>query len=76
MGIIRADEMEDFRAALSENGYSEKDFKLTELPDRVPPGVIDPLSGTAIVRFKKTGIEREYRIGRFSHWIVDFEEDI
>ena len=74
--MIDESELEDFRAALREHGYTENDFELSEQKDPLPSQGITPVTGTVTVRNKKSGIEHTYESGHGTAWVVAFAEDL
>ena len=74
---VRSSEYIDFRNFLRQLGYKETDFEIAaEREDPVPAGAaMYAENGTIIIRCVATGIERIYRTGIGTHWVVDFVQD-
>jgi hypothetical protein len=74
--VIDESELEDFRTALHEAGYTPDDFVLTEEADPLPTCGIGFETGIVTVRNVKTGIEGIYPIGHGTTWPTDTALDI
>jgi hypothetical protein len=68
-------EDDGFYLALERAGYAAGDFEVFRNED-VPSGRVGPITGTVMVRSRKTGIEHTYRVGYGTAWVVDFEKDL
>jgi len=75
---VRSSEYIDFRNFLRQLGYKETDFQIAaERDDPVPAGgAMYAENGTITIRYMVTGIERIYRTGIGTHWVVDFARDL
>jgi len=71
MGFLLIDnpEIEDFDAAIRDNGKLRQDFELTE-------NVVGLETGTALVRSKKSGARCSYAIGNGTIFPADFIWDL
>jgi hypothetical protein len=66
----------DFYSIIASNGHTEDEFEIFEKEDPFPRQGIGPITGRVTVRNTKTGVERTYRAGHGTAWIVDFEKDL
>lgn len=71
-------ERDDFDAALGRFGYPANDFKITVTDDTKydPSGGVVPINEIVTVKRISTNKEKSYYSGQFSHWMVDFENDL
>ena len=69
MTLIDFSQIEDFDAALRENGQLPVDFELEEI-------VIGWWAGVAIVTSNQTGIKRSYPAGNGSIFPADFADEL
>ncbi len=67
--ILDETEFEDFDAAIRDHGQQPEDFELTERITRLEKGV-------AMVRSKKSGVERSYPIGNGTIFPADFAVEL
>jgi hypothetical protein len=67
--LIDEPEMEDFDAAIRDDGQVREDFDLME-------NVTGWEEGVTIVRSKKSGVERSYPIGNATVFLADFAQEL
>jgi len=73
---IPEDELDDFRQTLEEYGYQEQDSCLEAKINPATTAGIHPVTGQATVKNIKTGVERTYRTGHRTAWVVEFAADL
>jgi len=76
MTMIDSTEFEDYKAILRKHGYSEEDFELSEIENSTEVWGIQPVTGKVIITNIKSGIEKTYKAGHESQWVIDFEDDL
>jgi len=76
MSIIISSELEDFKAALQKYGYAEEDFELSEIENPIEAGKIQSITGEVTIKNKKSGIERTYKAGEQTAWVIELEDDL
>ena len=73
--LISETALDQYRASLAWEGYSEADFEVTERVDP-PPRSTSGTWGFVIVTCKVTGVQRRYRAGPSLSWTDAFDADI
>ncbi len=76
MVLLDESEMQDFRSAVVNAGFSTEDFNLTEIEERPTNIGIYAITGTVIVARTSTGISRQYSAGHATAWLADFEAEL
>ena len=77
MTIISPTEMEDFNRILAQHAYTKDDFELTGQEDPHPAGGgVAPITGHVTVKHRESGVERTYKAGHGTAWVVEFENDL
>ncbi len=77
MTITSPTEMEDFNRILAGHGYTKDDFELTDQEDPGPAsGETAPRTGHVTVKHRESGVERTYKAGYGTAWVVEFENDL
>lgn len=77
MTIISPTEMEDFNRILAQHGCTKDDFELTGHEDPLPAsGEVAPVTGHPTVKHRESGVERTYKAGHGTAWVVEFENDL
>jgi len=74
--IVDASAREDFDSAIERAGLPKDEFEISEKEDPFPAQSIVPITGTVTVRNKRTGVERTYKAGHATAWVVEFEKDL
>lgn len=73
--LISKSTLDNYRASLTCEGYSEADFEVTERVDPHPRSTTDSW-GFVIVTRKLAGIQRHYRTGPSLCWADAFDADL
>jgi hypothetical protein len=69
-------ELEDFRATLTAQGYSENDFAIRAVENPISDKGISIVTGRVTITYNKTKKSRTYSCGHGSAWVVDFHDDL
>ena len=73
--IVSPSEREDFESAIDRAGYDKHDLEISE-ENAFPAQGIGVITGTVTIRNKRTGVERMYKAGHATAWVVEFETDL
>ncbi len=76
MSIIDPSELEDFNASLQKYGYTQDDFELSEIENPIKAGGIQPITGQVTIKNKISGVERTYKAGEQTAWVIEFDNDL
>lgn len=76
MSLVEESEWNDYRAALKKHGHDETDFDVSELREPARTAEVDPITGTVMIRHKRTLKQKAYLAGWGSTWVVDFDDDL
>jgi hypothetical protein len=70
------EDRKDFLKIISDHGFTEDDFEITETVTYPPPGAVGLLSGTRKLKHKESGTTKVYEIyGSPPTWFTEIEKD-
>jgi len=73
--IVMESELEDFRNEILRRGMDPLDFEIEEFEKPMQGVDVQPINGQVTVKRISTGIQKTYKAGQMSHWVVDFADD-
>lgn len=73
---IQPSEKQDFYNIIERGGNAKEDFEIVEEDDSYPTHGVGPITRVAKIRNTNTGVERTYRTGHLTAWVVEFERDL